>query len=290
MNLARTARKFDNLVVADTYNPTTTFKAQLLDSSPTLRDAITNERRTLSMDPAISVPPRRTVEFDGSIWIVGAENKDYHRGKPIRNELLLSEVDGPALVVTPKEALTNADGLETYAMRVWVKTISEIETNSVTPNKYDIYFQITEQLAVGSMIHLMDTWHVIRSIHTTSSRYKVAVTEEISRDLIVTAEFNKRVYAPISDTYVDEGVGAIPAIALRWQTHYYYATQADPKFNLGDIVLQVLKVDLPAPKIGQEFTIPKIAIGFPARSNDVKFRIVDIFDEGDTWAFHLSSD
>lgn len=290
MKLAKTARKFDNLVVADVYNPTAQFKAQLLDSSPTLRDAITNERRTLSIDPILAVPARRTVEFDGSIWIVGAENKDYYRGKPIRNEILLSQVDGPARVITIKQALQPDTGLETYAMRAWVKTVSEIETNSVTPNKYDIYFQIGEQIAVGSFVYLMDTWHIIRSIHTTSSRYKVAVTEELNNDLIVTAEYNKRVFAPIADEWVDEHVGAIPGVAVRWQNHYYYSTQADTKFNLGDIVLQVLKTDMPDPAIGQHITIPKNAIAFPSRSPNVEFRIVDIFDEGDTWAFHLSVD
>lgn len=201
MKLSKVARRFDRLEVVDTYNPSTKFKAQLLDSSPTLRDAITNERRTLSCDSAISMPARRTISIDNTVWLCGTEALDYYRGQAIRKEVLITMADGPAQVVTAKQAIAGENGITAYASRVWIKTTSDIETNSITPNRYDIYFTETEQLAVGTFIELENTWHIVRSIHTTPSGYQVAVTEELLRELIVDLVYGKKVYEPVSDTW-----------------------------------------------------------------------------------------
>lgn len=335
MKLSNVARKFDRTTVADVYSPTTRFKAQLLESNPTLRDAITNERRTLSCDASISMPARRTVSIEGTVWICGVEALDYHRGQAIRKEVLLTLADGPAQIVSARQAIVGSNGVTTYASRVWVKTVADIETNSITPNRYDIYFPTTDDLEIGMFIELEDTWHIVRSIHTTPSGYQVAVTEELLRELVVEVVYGKKVYEPVTDTWVEalptigtvisageqivvdsaealvfpvliedgasmlfseEGsveekpFGRIRGIPLRWQTHFYYMQQAATKFNLGDIVLQIAKSDVSAPKVGDNVTVNKLAIGFASKTADVEFRVVSFLDEGDYWSLHLSHD
>ena len=213
MKLHRIARKFDNLEVVDAYNPTDKFKAQLLDSSPTLRDAITNERRTLSIDPSIEIFAGRTVVFNRSTWICGVENRDYYRGKPIRKEVLVTMVDGAALIVTASQAIAGVGGKETYASRIWIKTVSEVEYDSTTPNRYDIYFPIGEKLDVGDFIYLSETWHIIRSQHVTPSGYQVAVTEELPRELIVDVEYGAKQYDPVNDVWVSQTFSSGTVIA-----------------------------------------------------------------------------
>lgn len=291
MKLSKIARKFDNLLVADAYNPLSTFKGQLLDSSPTLRDALTNERRTLSLDPNLNIFSRRTVIFNSSVWMCGVEAVDYYQGNPIRKEILLTMADGLASVVSTTQALSSLPGNSVYASRIWIKTISEIETNSNTPNRYDIYFAKGETLEIGSFIYLNNTWHIIRSTHDTPSGYNVAVTEEMPRQLVVDVEYGSKVYNPITDSYgASAGGGIVRAIPLRWQTHYYYTQEATEKFNLGDIVLQVSKTSVPNPAVGHEITIPKLAIGFSTRTTNVIFRVVHILDQQDYWSLHLSHD
>jgi hypothetical protein len=277
MKLANAAKLFDRLTCADAYSPLDTFNAQFDLFDDTKRDGLTAQRRILSTAPGVVLPARKTLGIDGEHWIVGELNKDFYKHSAIRYKYIMHQAEGLATVKTPEQTLAAAAGFSAYAGRTWVKTSKEIEISSEMTNVYDLVFADSEAIAEDQFILLSGRWFLVRGVYQSPGGFLMALSDELEEPALTTANVNARVYQPVADTYTD-AIAVVPAIRIRWQSHFRYLQRAATKFKAGDIVLLVRKTDIVAPEAGHEVSV--------AGQN---YLIAAVIDDGSVWALHLNN-
>lgn len=277
MKLLTVARRFDGLTCADAYNPATTFKGQFNLYDDSTRDGMTVERRVLSVAPTVSMPARKTLLADGLTWLVGDHHRDYFKNSAIRHRYVAHQATELVASKTFDEAITASAGYSAWASRIWVKGAKEIESSSDIASVYDIYFAPGEPIVEGTLVFMVSRWHLVRAIYPSTAGLLVALCDELPEPVRVTATFDKKVYAPLTDTFTTTPT-AVTGIRVRWQSHFRYPISGLFKFQPGDLVLMVRKADIASPVIGDKVTI----------SGD-SYIIAAALDEGLCWNLHLTN-
>lgn len=277
MRLIAAARAFDKEVIADAYNPGTTFKAQFDLFDDSRRDGMTIERRIISVSPTVSMPARRTVSYDGLTWLIGDSQRDYYRGAAIRHKYVAHQATELVTPRTFSQALAGAGGTPAWAARVWVKGSKEIDISSDITDVFDIYFSPSETVSENMLVTMGGRTHLVRSTYPSSAGLLVALADELPDPVVTTAVLTNRTYLPTSDTYSVDPV-TVACIRLRWQSHFRYPVRGTERFKPGDVAMIVLK-SAATPKAGD-----------PVVVSGETYTVQRVLDEVDCWSLHLSHD
>lgn len=273
MKLAAASRFFDRLVCQDAYG-VATFKGQFNLFDDSVRDGLTVERRILSVAPEVVMPARNTFQADGQVWLVGDVSRDYFGNAAIRHKYVVHLAQELSPVRTFEEVLTNQAGQSLWTSRVWVKASKEIEISSAMTDVFDLYFSPKENVPEGALVQIGGRWHLVRSTYQSTGGLLVALADELPEPVVASASFDQRTYVPATDSYNVNPI-VVPAIRLRWQSHFRYPLRGVDRYKAGDIVLIVSKSDI-TPVAG-DFT----------NIGGIRYKVDSKLDEGTTWSLHL---
>lgn len=256
MRLRDAARYFDQTVCADAYTPSLTFKGQLDLFDDSKREGAVVERRVLSVDADVSLPPRGVFTAHGEAFLLGALHQDSFAGYVIRRKFVCHRADGLATVQTLEQAILGTSGSASYAARAWVKDEKEIAATSALVSFYDLYF--AEVVAIGAIVTLAGRMHAVRNAYPATSGFFVCEADELPLTCvaaIVYTDKSGQVYDAASDT--KGGLTPVSCSALwhRFQTQYEYLRPPADTFQPGDITVNVSKSNIATAGAGDTFTM-----------------------------------
>lgn len=275
MRLAAAARHFDKVLCQDAFAPTTQFRGQLDVYDDSKRDGATVVRRVLSVADGVEIPARRVLTILGEQWIVGAHQDDIYRGERLRRKYVIHRASGAASLQSVAQAL-GTGGVSTYASKLWVKDLKEVEISSKLAGFFNIYLPQGEVVPAGSVITLASRAHLVRNYFTSAAGFLVAEVDELALDAVTVGTYTPQNYDPVTDNRTNGTPIALNVLRLRWQDHYAYANQAEPRYEEGDLRAFVRKTDVVTAKTNDRLTLG----GEP-------WEIFAASSEGDCWGLHL---
>lgn len=277
MRLKDAARYFDKLVCTDAYTPSVTFKGQLDVFDDSKRDGATVLRRILSTSPAVTLPVRLTIVAAGDTWMIGAGHADSFNGEDIRKKYIIHRADGAATIKTVAQALS-AGGTASYASRLWIKDLKEVDVSSSLFSMLNVYFAANEDVVVGNVILLAGRLHLVRNVYTGAAGLLIAESDELPANAVSSMIYTPRggAYNPTTDMTTASLSITTSLLRTRFQDDYAYPNEAAPKYVKGDIRGSVLKSAVATPKVDDYATL-----------TDGDWRVVSIEDETLTWGLHL---
>lgn len=277
MRLKDAARYFDKTVCADVYAPTVTFKAQLDLFDDAKRDGATVLRRILSTSPDVVLPARLTITTSGGVWMIGTGHIDSFNSEDIRTKYIIHHADGPATIKTVAQALSTG-GTPSYASRLWIKDLKEVDVSSSLFSMLNVYFAPNEAVAAGNLILLAGHLHFVRNVYTGAAGLLIAESDELPANAVSSVTYTPRggAYNPTTDVTAASAPITANLLRTRYQDDFAYQNEAAPKYVTGDIRGSVLKSVIVAPKVDDYVTL-----------TDGDWRVVSIEDETLTWGLHL---
>lgn len=270
MRLHAVANRFNKTPCVDAYTGEYLFDVQVGLYDDNKRDSETAERRTLSVDPAFSMPPRRVVEAAGSRYILGSQYPDVHNGKLIRMGLVGHEATYLSQIRTIEQACLDQDGTLAWSGRAWVKNMAYREQDSVLTPVFHLHYSTSESLAIGMLVTFDGILHIVRSLNYGPAGTLIATCEEVPEPSIEMATVTGTTYDPVTDT---SGANSelVRLVRLRWQSLFEYRNNMAPKFGPGDVQLAFAKSAF-TPVAGMDVTM-----------SDGTWQIASALDEGSIW-------
>jgi len=273
MRLAAAASRFDTTLCADASNPATTFYGQLDLFDDSRRDGATVVRRILSVAPDVVIPAGRVLTILGEQWLVGMEQSDVYAGAAVRAKYVLHRADGAATIQSVAQALS-AGSTATYAGKLWVKDLKEIEVSSLLEGFFNLYLPRNVTVIAGNVIALSGNLHMVRASYLSAAGFLIAECAELASG-VVAATYTSEAYSPVTDTATPTNTAA-NLLHVRYQDDYAYLTLADPKFVKGDEKGYVLKSVIATAAAGARVTIGAEV-----------WDVISVADEGLCWGLHL---
>lgn len=276
MRLQNAARFFDRMVCTDVYSPSVTFKGQLDVFDDSKRDGATVLRRILSTSPDTVLPVRLTISAEGDVWLIGAGHKDSFNGSALRAKYIIHRADGGATIQTVDQALSTG-GTPTYASRLWIKDLKEVDVSSSLFNMLNVYLAPNESVAVGNLITLAGRLHFVRNVYLGAAGLLIAESDELATTALSSVTYTPRggAYVPATDAVAPGSPITVTVLRTRFQDNYTYPNEATPKYVEGDIRVAVLQSAV-TPGIDDRVTFP-----------DGDWRVLSIQNDGLTWGLHL---
>lgn len=272
MRLAAAASYFDTQVLTDAYG-SATIKGQFNLFDDSKRDGAATRRRILSLAPSVTLPSRRAVASDGTVWLVGSANPDYYNGSAIRRKYPLHQADGLASVQSFSQYLSGTAGLSAYAAVEWVRAAREIDESSDLADVTTAMFAIGESLSLPAIMTLAGATYLLREAHMSSAGFQSVVSDEIKSPASETGTFSDRTYDPVNDTWTSS-TASVKFLMLRWQSHFRYLSERTPHYMSGDDTLICLK-SAASPRANDTVTL-----------SDGKWQVLSVQSEGDCWSIH----
>lgn len=236
MKLRAAARAFDKTPIVDAYDGTIYGKGQFDLYDDSRRDAYGVDRRILSADPVVSVPPRRVIRTDNDVWLVGEFQPDFWRGKELRHKYVVHQAVGLATVRTLGERVRGASGFTAYASEAWVKDAKRIEDTALSASLFDLLFSSAETIPVPSLITIGSDEFLATSKHITSGGFHVLRCERLEWNALTTAALKRVVYDPRLDVEAETET-EVEVIDLPHQALYEMRSVAALEHQVGDRVL-----------------------------------------------------
>jgi hypothetical protein len=277
MRLSAAARFFDRTLFKDAFVPTTTFRGQFDLYDDSKRDGITVARRVLSVAPDVAIPARRVVVAEGENWIVGAVQLDHYNGAPVRAKYVIQRANGAATIRTVAQALS-AGGTATYASRLWVKDVKEVDVSSLLNPFYNVYLPSPEALVVGQLIELSGRQHLVRGFYPSAAGLLVAEAAELPLSAIAVGTYKAMTLDVVADDRTLSSSTALNLLKLRFQDLFAYREQAQPTFREGDVRALIRKADVPTAKVNDLLNFG---------GEDWEILTVSDEDAGLCWGLHL---
>lgn len=298
MRLANAAKHFDKQVLTDAYG-IATFRGQFDLYDDNKREGVTTRRRILSTAPTVTIPSRKALKIDNTVWLVGSSNPDFFKADPIRRKHILHQADGLARVQTFAQFLSNpapwtldsglptldatttmvdnsgvAQGLTAYAAMEWVKASKEVDESSTLADLMTAIFATSETLPAVGIVTIGGASYLLREPHPSSAGFKTAYADEIAWPVTEQGTFTSRTYDPVADTWAGTGV-PVRYLRLRWQAHFEYLSKNTLKFEAGDEVLICLKTAA-TPKPNDNIVL-----------GDGTWQALTVQSDGGCWSIHV---
>lgn len=232
MKLHKVAQRFNNTPCNDAYTGEFVFYGQFDVYPEAVRDGISTQRRVLELAPHTQIPPRRTVSYEDTVWIIGERNIDVFRGKVIREKFPVQKSNGLATVKTMKEVAEGLAGFQAHAGAVFSRTAKQVEESSGEFVQMTMYFANVETIRPSNIIEQSGRYYIVREQYQATAGHLGVLTEELEQPFIEEVESSGE-YDPITETYKPGGV--IRIVRLRWQTDFQYFSQMTPTFERGDM-------------------------------------------------------
>lgn len=246
MRLKDVSRRFDKTPCRDAYSGAVLFNGQMAPWMEVLRDAVTYERRVLSVRPGINMPTRRALQAAGSNWIVGSKNIDLWLGEEIRHGYTLQEASVLARLLTLEEALAGATGTQAYCGRAWIKDEAFTQQSSAVVAQFEVFMGVNESAPSGSLIDFGGDLLVVHSSHTTEAQMLRATCESLGTAASSTASVTHGVWNPVTEQLSGSAV-TIPVIRMRWQSLYAYGSPSAPRMEADDQQMVMSATSVPKP-------------------------------------------
>ena len=271
-DLFAVACHFDDISVADAYTSVAAFYGQFSSFDESAPDGTTVKKRTLSVRPGTTIPTRRTIAFLGETWIVGEGNVDGIYNTAIRQAYWMKKVSSGAELLTPGQVCAGTTGYALYVSKDYLKDT----VNGVTDTEYDpfwnIYASKSEAVSKGSYLKIGATLFRVRGAHQESSGFLLLQCDEIDSNNIVSLTVQTgSAFDPITDTFTGTSA-TVTGIRLEPSKFYRYATQADPRYNSGDVSCLVGST---------------LSIGTTVTISGLRYRVMAVQPELDAFNLHL---
>lgn len=279
MRLTDAAAYFDQQVCTDAFTPFGTFKAQLDLFDDSKRDGTTGARRILSVASDVVVPASGAIILGGHTFILGGDHEDVFAGSVIRRKYTMQEVE-TASIKTLAQAAAGLAGTATFASKIWVKDIKEVDQTSRMFPYFNVFLPSSTPAARRSVVMLGTLFYMVRATFESAGGFTTAECNELTDTQPQTVAYVDRsgqVYDPATDK-----VGALTtvnalALVIRFEDYYERLSTEAPKNQPGDVCLAIAKSLVTAPGTGDEWT----------SAAGVLYRVQAVSDDGGTsWLLH----
>ena len=271
MRLLDAARRFDKTTATDAYSATT-FKCQFEVLAYSKIDGVAVKKRQISTASSVTIPARRVVTIHGQTYLVGHGAPDFWNDDTIRLNYVVQGADGLANLTTIADELAGTAPGTAYAALAFAKYLPDAEDSSKYPPQYQVFLSGTESAPADSLIYLNSVWYLVKESYVSTSGLRVSLANVVESPNFEMATFTSRVYAPLTDTYVDTP-SAIKVFRIKWAEHFEYLSKATEQYERGDLTVMMLKAVTPDPP--DTLTL-----------SDGVWRILSAQDEGLTWNCH----
>ena len=271
MRLLDAARRFDTTTATDAYSATT-FKCQFEVLAYSKIDGVAVKKRQISTASSVTIPARRVVTIHGQTYLVGHGAPDFWNDDTIRLNYVVQGADGVANLTTIAAELAGTPPSTAYAALAFAKYLPDAEDSSKYPPQYQVFLSGTESAPADSLIYLNSVWYLVKESYVSTSGLRVSLANVVDSPNFEMATFTSRVYAPLTDTYVDTP-SAIKVFRIKWAEHFEYLSKATEQYERGDLTVMILKAVTPDPP--DTLTL-----------SDGVWRILSAQDEGLTWNCH----
>lgn len=272
MKLTSAANKFNTTVASDSYDSSVEFMVQFEPMSFSKIDGVSIMKRQLSISPGTVVPARGCITVDQQVYLVGHGAPDFWKNSVIRTTLIIQGADGLANLTTIADELAGTAPGTAYAALAFAKYLPDAEDSSKYPPQYQVFLSGTESAPADSLIYLNSVWYLVKESYVSTSGLRVSLANVVDSPNFEMATFTSRVYAPLTDTYVDTP-SAIKVFRIKWAEHFEYLSKATEQYERGDLTVMMLKAVTPDPP--DTLTL-----------SDGVWRILSAQDEGLTWSCH----
>lgn len=271
MRLLDAARRFDRTTATDAYSAAT-FKCQFEVLAYSKIDGVAVKKRQISTASSVTIPARRVVTIHGQTYLVGHGAPDFWNDDTIRLNYVVQGADGLANLTTIADELAGAAPGTAYAALAFAKYLPDAEDSSKYPPQYQVFLSGTESAPADSLVYLNSVWYLVKESYVSTSGLRVSLANVVESPNFEMATFTSRVYAPLTDTYVDTP-SAIKVFRIKWAEHFEYLSKATEQYERGDLTVMMLKAVTPDPP--DTLTL-----------SDGVWRILSAQDEGLTWNCH----
>ena len=271
MRLLDAARRFDTTTATDAYIAAT-FKCQFEVLAYSKIDGVAVKKRQISTAPGVAIPARRVVVISGQAYLIGHSAPDFWYDSIIRLNYVIQGADGVANLTTIAAELAGTPPSTAYAALAFAKYLPDAEDSSKYPPQYQVFLSGTESAPADSLIYLNSVWYLVKESYVSTSGLRVSLANVVDSPNFEMATFTSRVYAPLTDTYVDTP-SAIKVFRIKWAEHFEYLSKATEQYERGDLTVMMLKAVTPDPP--DTLTL-----------SDGVWRILSAQDEGLTWNCH----
>jgi len=271
MRLLDAARRFDKTTATDAYSATT-FKCQFEVLAYSKIDGVAVKKRQISTASSVTIPARRVVTIHGQTYLIGHGAPDFWNDGTIRLNYVIQGADGLANLTTIADELAGTAPGTAYAALAFAKYLPDAEDSSKYPPQYQVFLSGTESAPADSLIYLNSVWYLVKESYVSTSGLRVSLANVVDSPNFEMATFTSRVYAPLTDTYVDTP-SAIKVFRIKWAEHFEYLSKATEQYERGDLTVMMLKAVTPDPP--DTLTL-----------SDGVWRILSAQDEGLTWNCH----
>lgn len=278
MRLHAAAKRFDDTLAADAYNPSVTFMCQFEAMSFSKIDGVAIRKRQISVEPSTLVPPRGAITIHGETYLVGHAAPDYWRNKVIRKTLVIQGADGVSAILSIADALGNLPGASAYASAVFSKYGTDERADSHFRPQYQLFFAGCEHIESGQLVHLNADWFLVKEAYLSTSGLVIALANRVDGSVFETGLRSVNDYDPLTDTYASTTVG-LNVFRVIWTEDFAYATLAQETYVRGDQTMHVLKSAWPDVKPSDSMTL-----------SDGRWRVLAVEDKGLTFALHMRRD
>jgi len=270
MRLYDAAKRFNTTTASDAYG-TDTFLCQYEPMSFNKIDGVAIQKRSISVEPTVTIPPRGAITIEGKTYLVGHGAPDFWQGDPIRITLIIQGADGLASLNSVVNELTSVAATTAYAALVFSKYVPDSDNNSKYPPQYQVFLSGTEEAPSDSLIHLDSRWFLVKQSYLSTSGLRVALANELEEPTFETISFGSKTYDPITDTSGTSS-STVKILRVKWSEHFTYLSQGSENYQRGD----------------QQIFVPKTVTPKPSDTltlSDGVWRILSVQNEA-TWSCH----
>lgn len=252
MDLHDAAAYFDDDPVLDGYTGALLFYGQSSSFDASKSDGSTFRRRSLSVAPGITLPPRQVLSIFGERWVAGYGTPDGFAGEPIRTSFNLKHVTDNLSILTPAEALAAAVGTQTWVHKIYLREQVNSQTDSEYDPQWNIFLSPNEAVSKGTFFRAADgTLYRTREEYMSIEGLRVAVSDQLDEPLL-SATFKGGVFDAVQDKFTGADT-VVNAILLDISKLYRLRERSDGALAPGDIA--VLVPNSVGAKTGSRFTL-----------------------------------
>lgn len=269
MDLQDVADFFNRMECLDAYTGGFLFYGQLALYDDNKRDSETAERRVISLNPALSLPPRRVVQAAGTKFILGHRNPDDFGGV-LRAGYVAQEAPYLSQVRTLGQICRNEVGTTAYAGSAWVKNAAFTEQSSKLVPQQHIYFAQDELILESMLVTLGPRLYVVRALNLGAGGMLVCTAEELPAPNIEVATVTNGPFDTLTETLAGTPT-PVRLVRMRWQSLFRYGSNIAPSFGPDDAQVAIAKATM------------TVTAGALIVMSDGTWRVASALSEGDVW-------
>lgn len=231
LTLSQASTFFDLTPVYDATGASLLFHCQLENYDDSRRDASTANRRIMSVSPEVEIPAEKAVQILGSVWIVGQAHADgldeQHRVKYV-----VSPAEDQFGLYTLGQFLAGSPQAVVWGTASWARDVKQVESSSTLPQMYEVSTAV--RVPLRSILSGSSGTYLVLSPREGASDIPLAYSlllDKPAEDVYVL----DRVYDPVVGEYRLRSDKRTKGLRVRWQNLFDYGSQADARFQEGDL-------------------------------------------------------